>query len=487
LCFIFWELDFGLIGASFVKGSAISIEILLIVFGAIWLLEVLKVSGKIEIIQSGLISLSKDVRVQAVLIAWLFGSLIEGVAGFGAPAALAAPLLVSIGFSPLASIVIALIANSSSVSFGAAGTPVLLGLGGLGFDSTLLGEVSKNAAIMHFFAGLFVPLIIVYFITHVFDKSRKGEARFREIIPFALFSGLAFLIPYYLLAVFVGPELPSIFGGLIGLFVVGFAAKKNFLIPKKTYSFKSHKKIGKFKGKEILFSLIPYILIVVLLSLSRIIGSWKEFLQGISLGWEEIFGFAVSYSFNPFYTPSFYFILSALVGIFIFRINKKEIKLSLKNSVNRLEKPAIALIFILALVQLFIVSEMNSLGISSIPLLLAERIGSFLGEGFVFISPFIGAFGTFIAGSNTVSNLLFGSFQAETAMALGLSIAVILALQLVGGAFGNMISIHNVLAASATVGYHGEEGTIIRKTLIVVLIYGLIVGVVGFLILSFSG
>lgn len=116
-------------------------------------------------------------------------------------------------------------------------------------------------------------------------------------------------------------------------------------------------------------------------------------------------------------------------------------------------------------------------------LILAKSISSLFGSYFVFVSPFIGVFGAFVAGSNTVSNLLFGAFQAEGAALLGLSVVLILALQVVGGAVGNMIAIHNVLAASSTVELYGKEGEIIRRTIKVCLIYALIVALIGFLLM----
>jgi len=485
LALVFWGVNVIWIGASFVKGFFLSVEILLIVFGAIWLLEILKESGKIKVIQGFLGSISEDVRVQALLIAFLFGSVIEGVAGFGTPAVLVAPLLVSLGFAPILSVVIALIGNSVPVSFGAAGTPILLGLGSLGFSGEVLGEVTRIAALLHLVGAVLIPLVIVYLVCSGFR--RKGEKTWRaflESVPFALFTGIVFGVVFYLMALFVGPELPSVVSGLVGLIIVGVAARFNFLTPKNVLVAQGvgageKKVISESRVKKVLVAILPYMLIVGLLFVTRVFDSIERVVKNVSVGWDSLFGLDLGYRFSLFYTPSFYFFLVGLISLFIFRLSYHRGFATLKRSGNKLIRPGIALVFTLALVQLFIVSSNNSLGLESMPLLLASQIGELAGRAFIFISPFVGVFGSFIAGSNTVSNLLFGSFQAGTAVAVGLSVVLVLALQVVGGAIGNMIAIHNVLVASAAVGLHDQEGRIIRRTLGVALVYALLVGLVG--------
>ncbi|MBS3071845.1 L-lactate permease [Candidatus Pacearchaeota archaeon] len=487
LVLFIWKISFVWAIASFFRGILLAIEIGLIIFGAVWLLEIYKESKAILSIQSFLVSISPDIRIQAIIIAWLFASLIEGVAGFGTPVALAAPLLVSIGFTPIASVVISLIGNSAPVSFGAAGTPILLGLGSLGFKEEVLREVATNSALMHLIAGSFVPIVIVYFITHfMVDKKDRNSRSFYKIIPFALFSGLSFTIPYYFIAAYVGMELPSIGGGVIGLLFVGFAAKFGFLVPKEKITFKHHKKLKIVRKRRIFVSIIPYLIIIIGLLVSRVVLSVKEKLNSFYLGFDSLLGLDYSYNLAVFYTPSFYFILAGIVALFLFGVNAKTRNKTVKETLGKIKKPIIALIFALALVQLLLISGNNIFGIGSIPLILANSLADLTGKNYVIIAPFVGLLGAFIAGSNTVSNLLFGSFQGQIAISLGISVALVLALQTVGGAIGNMIAIHNVLAASATVGLHGEEGRIIRKTIIVSLGYALIVGIIGFLFVLFS-
>tara|TARA_Y100000310_G_scaffold340625_1_gene437114 strand:- start:2024 stop:3571 length:1548 start_codon:yes stop_codon:yes gene_type:complete len=470
----FWQIPIILTLASFIKGTFIAIEIMLIIFGAIFFIQILKEKNQIKNLQSSLAFISEDARIQAIIIAFLFGALIEGIAGFGTPAALAAPLLVSIGFTPLLAIVLSLIANSTPVSFGAAGTPILLGLGGLGFEKDVLLEITKNTAIIHSIASFIIPIILVALVVFNLEKKDKFK-KISETIPFAIFAWLSFIIPYLIVAIFIGPELPAIIAGFLSLIIIGTSAHYGFLVPKNKIILKKSKK--KLSLKKMTMVLSPYLIIIVLLTLSRIIQPLKEILISIPLSWTNILNTNLNYTFLPFFTPSFYFFISALFCIFIFRANLKETSSAFLKSLNKIKTPLIALIFALALVQLLLISE--------IPLTLASSLSNLNKELFILLSPFIGALGSFITGSNTVSNLLFGSFQFETAKSLGLPIILILALQVVGGAIGNMIAIHNVLAAQATVGLKGQEGTIIRKTIIVSLIYGLIAGIIGIIIFSF--
>ena len=187
----------------------------------------------------------------------------------------------------------------------------------------------------------------------------------------------------------------------------------------------------------------------------------------------------------PFYTPSFYFIISVLICLIFYKATKEDFLVSISKSFNKIKLPFVTLVFAVALVQILIISSNNNSNLPGIPLLLAESIASVTKESFFFVSPFIGAFGSFIAGSNTVSNLLFGSLQSEIAINLGLSIALVLTLQVVGGAVGNLIAIHNVIAANSVVGLKNSEGKVIRKTIIVAIIYALVVGLIGFIISRF--
>ena len=235
IAFAVWSSPITQIAAASIHGLVTAVNLLFIVFGAVLLLNTLKSCGDIHAKRQGFVDISPDRRVQAVIIAWLFGSFIEGAAGFGAPAAIAAPLLVAIGFPAMAAVVVALVIQSTPVSFGAVGTPVLVGVNtGLSGQTEVLALVESlgisyeaylkligvTVATFHGIVGTFVPLVMVALLTKYFGKRRSfGEGL--AIWKYALFAGLAFTIPSSILARLLGPEFPSLLGRWSG-FVLSF-------------------------------------------------------------------------------------------------------------------------------------------------------------------------------------------------------------------------------------------------------------------------
>lgn len=221
--------------------------LLYIIFGAILLLNTLQESGAISTIRKGFINVTPDRRIQVVIIAWLFGSFIEGSAGFGTPAAVAIPLLVGLGFPSMAAVMSGMIIQSTPVSFGAVGTPILIGINsGLSADPTIqifaieagfknwnvfLETIGFRVALLHTITGTLVPLFVIALMTRFFSKNRS-YAEGLKVWRFALLAAFAMTLPYLAVARWLGPEFPLLFGGLIGLGLVMFAAKKGFLMPK---------------------------------------------------------------------------------------------------------------------------------------------------------------------------------------------------------------------------------------------------------------
>ncbi|MBI2107748.1 L-lactate permease [Candidatus Woesearchaeota archaeon] len=491
IALVFWKMPLNLVGAATGKGILIALDISLIIFGAIFLLKLLEISGAITAIDLALKGISPDRRIQAVIIAFLFGALIEGASGFGTPAAIAAPLLVSIGFPALAAVIIALVANSTPVTFGAVGTPILIGIKSA-VDVDIAG-VAVYSALIHAIIGTFIPLALACILTKLFGKNKSFKEGM-EIWPFALWCGICFTIPYFLTAYFLGPEFPSLIGAMAALGIVTYTTKKGFLAPKKNWDFPpakswpdewktSHQALHQKKKIHLSKAALPYVFAVLALLLTRLnqlpLGEW---LRSISLNVPYIFGVKIDYSLIPLYSPFAIFIAAGIFSLFVFNLKNREVWLSAAGSFRKIEKPFLALVFAVGLVQILIMSKANEAGLPGMPIALAQGISGFAGSLYPLIAPFIGLFGSFIAGSNTVSNLLFGAFQHETALALGLPPLIILALQAVGGAVGNMIAIHNIIAASATVGLHGEEGRIIRINLIPAFIYALLAGIIGLIL-----
>ncbi|MFH1884922.1 MAG: L-lactate permease [Planctomycetota bacterium] len=517
LALLVWKVPGLRVAAASVNGLVIAGKLLYIIFGAILLLNTLQESGGLRAIRKGFTDITPDRRIQVIIIAWLFGSLMEAVAGFGTPAAICVPLLVGLGFPPLAAVVSGMIIQSTPVSFGAAGTPILVGVNdGLSSGQTVrdyasqmgwsqwtdfLGMIGAKVALLHAIAGVLVPLIVVCFLTRFFGKNKS----FREglaVWKFALFAGLAMIIPYVIVAHTLGPEFPSLFGSLVGLAIVTTAARKGFLMPPKEELWEFDKKEGwdpEWFGKieisvddkndktmSLIKAWLPYLFVALLLFLTRLKAlplaewvAWKVTLP-------NLFGTDIAPSFKPLYLPGTIFIVVSIITLFLHKINWASYKRAWAGSVKTALAASIALVFTVPMVQVFINSDGGAADYAEMPIALAEGIAALAGSAWPIFAPFIGGIGAFVAGSNTISNMMFSLFQFDVGRRIGVDPTWIVALQAVGGAAGNMICVHNVVAASAVVGLLGKEGLVIRRTLLPFVYYSLLVGAVGYSIVWYS-
>jgi lactate permease len=472
---LYWKVAPLIIIAASIKGILIATEILLIILGAIFFLNVMKESSYIVAIEYHLTRISRDRRIQAILFTWVFGSFLEAAAGFGTPAAIVAPLLVVLGFPALAAVAMALVANSTAVTFGAVGTPLIHGLKDIPISLQALGY---QTTLLHI-TGIIVPsMIILVMLSFVNQPWSKKIKVWKEIIPYSLWAGACFLIPYVLSSKYLSPEFPSLIASLVGGGLLLFTTKKKFLVPKKEWHF-PHESPKKIKNPNVSFlrATLPYLLVSLLLIITRLpsLGIKNILLKGgIPFTMSGI-----EYSFNIFYSPGFLFLL---VGIVFALKHKEKIKTPFSSAFQKLERPYITIIFLTAFVQILINSGINLSGKQAIPIVMANAAAGVFGSIWPFIAVFVGGIGAFITGSATVSNLLFGNFQYETSLLLGLSPILILAIHSIGGAIGNMISINNVVTASAIVGLHGEDYKIIRKTIIPFFVYGIIAGAIALII-----
>ncbi|MGM0519789.1 MAG: L-lactate permease [Campylobacterota bacterium] len=507
IAFVVWEVSFNRVIASTIQGLLITVAVLWIIFGAILLLNTLKHSGAIAIIRQGFNNISPDRRIQVIIIAWLFGSFIEGASGFGTPAAIAAPLLVAIGFPAMAAVMVGMMIQSTPVSFGAVGTPILIGVNkgldaqGIGVSLESLGSswdvylqvITSQVAITHAIVGTLIPLFMTVMLTRFFGEN-KSWFEGLSIIPFAIFAGLAFTIPYALTGVFLGAEFPSLIGALVGLPIVMFAAKKGFLVPKKSWDFAPKEKwpvhwVSKLEMKldvvsaKVPMSLtkawIPYVLVAVILVITRVSDEAKAFVQSWIIPFKNILGENLGYSITPLYLPGGILVFVALVTYFLHKMEFKEMKAAISDSSKVMLGAGFVLVFTIPLVRILINSGINESGFESMPVAMANFVATAVGDIYPLFAPMVGALGAFIAGSNTVSNMMLAQYQFGVADALGVSTAFMVALQAVGAAAGNMIAIHNVVAASATVGLLDQEGQTLRRTIIPTIYYCLLAGIIG--------
>tara|TARA_R110000796_G_scaffold244497_1_gene367592 strand:+ start:4142 stop:5836 length:1695 start_codon:yes stop_codon:yes gene_type:complete len=502
-----WDMSLNRVLASTLQGLIITLGLLWIIFGAILLLNTLKHSGGITAIRAGFATISPDRRIQAIIIAWLFGCFIEGASGFGTPAAIAAPLLVAIGFPAMAAVLMGMLVQSTPVSFGAVGTPILVGVT-TGLDSVGIGAelaaqgsswdaylmlISAKVAIIHAIVGTVMPLIMVLMLTRYFGKEKSWRAGF-EVLPFALFAGLAFTIPYLLTGVFLGPEFPSLLGGLVGLGIVTTAARFGFLVPKTTWDFADRKdwpsewlgsiemKLDELTAKPMgsFRAWLPYMLVGVILVISRVFPEATALFRSVSFSASNLLGeTGISAGIEPFYLPGGILVLVVLATFVLHRMQVKQLASAIKESSDVLLSAGFVLLFTVPMVRILINSGVNASDLPSMPIAMASFAADSVGGVYPLVAPMIGALGAFLAGSNTVSNMMFSQFQFGVATNLGLSTALIVAVQAIGAAAGNMVAIHNVVAASATVGLLGREGATLRKTIWPTLYYVLATGLIA--------
>lgn len=498
LGFFFWGMDLLTLTAYSLAGLFSSIEVLIIIFGAILVMNTLKMSGGMSAINNGFRSISPDARVQAIIIGFLFVSFIEAAAGFGTPAALAAPLMMSLGFPPVAAVVVALICDSACVAFGAIGTPVVQAITCMGpqiATDAFIGEMSLWTAIPHAVVMLILPFMAVAVMCKFFSKEKSVKPAL-QVLPFALFAGVCFAVPYVLINIFVGYEFPSLFGSLIALVITVIAAKCKFLTPKTVWHFgpeseweeswKATKlpEAPKQSKISLVRAWVPYVLIALILVATRIPAlGIKGLLNDASsifvIRTGDLFGVEnTAFTLKWAYVPGTVFILIALVTVFLHKMKGSDVKKAWAASFSQVSGAAIALVFGLAMVQILRYSGSNDVAsdeMKSMIFYMAQALSKVGSVVYVIFSPVIGVLGAFISGSNTVAVTLFANLQEQAASNLGLNTAIIVAANTIGGSIGNMICVNNVVAACATAGTMGREGKIIRINAIPAVIYTVIV------------
>jgi len=510
LALLIWQVPVAVVAAASVNGIIVAATLIFIIFGAIALLNTLQESGGLHAIRAGFTGISADRRVQVIIIAWLFGSFIEGSAGFGTPAAVAVPLLAGLGFPAMAAVIAGMIIQSTPVSFGAAGTPILVGVNtGLSNDpavlqfvsdtdfstfAVLLDSIAVKVALLHAVAGTVVPLIVVSMMTGLFGATRSFAEGLRAW-KFALFAALAMTVPYFLAAVILGPEFPALLGGLCGLAIVVTAAHHNFLTPKDEWHFADKARwLPEWSGTiqirsdeipdrkiGIASAWSPYLVVATLLVITRLDAlPFKSLMQGAAIRVADLFGTHIAINVAPLYLPGTIFLIAVLCTFFLHRMSRPALGRALKKSGRTALQASMALIFTVPMVQVFINTDGGAAGFDRMPIALADGVAALAGSAWPLFATFIGGLGAFVAGSNTVSNMMFSSFQFGVGQRIGVDPTWVVALQAVGGAAGNMICVHNVVAASAVVGMLGREGLVIRRTFFPFVYYALITGSLGY-------
>lgn len=418
--------------------------ILWIVFPALALYELQVRSGAMDRIRQALLAVSDDRRILTILIAWFFGLFMEGAAGFGAPVALAAPLLVGIGHTPVRAVSLALIGHAAGVSFGAVGTPVLTQLEIIDLPPV---DLAAGTALLHVLAGWFLLACLVRLAGGVPMSWRDWALGF--------WAAFCFLVPFFLLAWLVGPELPTLGGAMIGGAAFLMAVRRR----------------GRPEGEGLgrLLDLVPYGVILGLVLATRLVPGVPSLLRSVEIGWSLAGSFKGM--FQPLYHPGTILMLGLLLGALLTGKSRYLPGAALAAAV-RLGPVSVALVAMLALSRVMLHSGMIHV--------LAGQAAT-TGAAWPLLAPAVGALGTFVTGSATASNILFTEFQAGTAAALSLPLLPMVAAQGFGAAVGNIICPHNIIAGGATVGLKGREGEVLAQTAGACAIYALAGGLLTWL------
>ncbi len=517
----YFNTDFTLISANIIAGILSAITPISIVAGAILLNRMIYLSGSEDIIRRWLERISKNQVAQLMIIGWAFAFMIEGASGFGTPAAIAAPILVGLGFNPLKVAMLALVMNSVPVSFGAVGTPTWFGFSNLGLDDATLLETGKITALIHFVAAFIIPPMALRFIVS------WGEIRKNYL--FVLISTLSCTVPYFLLAQW-NYEFPALVGGAIGLImsvvvarfglglataeqkvaktaVAGEAAALGDADSMNMTSMSSQATTsGTSKQSQpdnqavstgqILKAMTPTILLIAILIVTRIkqLGIKSMLTDGtelftVSFGplgnfslskalilkLSHILGTDVTWAYKTLYVPALIpFLLVVLISIPLFKLQGNIVKQMFSETASRIKMPFIALVGALIMVKLMMTGGENS------PIMTTgQAFSDLMGTSWQYVGAYLGALGAFFSGSATVSNLTFGAIQQTIALNVGLPQTTILALQSVGGAMGNMVCINNIIAVSTILGIANKEGYIIKRTVIPMIAYGIVAAIMS--------
>ncbi|OIR07689.1 L-lactate permease [mine drainage metagenome] len=451
-----------------------------IIVTAVFLYKVTVKTGQFDIIRSSVISVTEDQRLQMLLVGFSFGAFLEGAAGFGAPVAITAALLVGLGFNPLYAAGLCLITNTAPVAFGAMGIPIIVAGQVTGIDAFKIGAM----------AGRQLPLlsiIIPFWVIMIMD----GWRGVRETWPAILVCGATFAVTQYLTSNFIGPELPDITSALVSL--VSLTVFLKFWKPRNIFRFPGQEVTIKAEShtlNQVLKAWSPFIILTLFVTIWSLKPFKALFAKGGDLMWTVIntpvpmldklvikmqpivnapTPYPAIYSFNWLAATGTAILLAAIVTVLVLRMKPADAIKTFGSTLFDLKWPIFSIGMVLAFAFIANYSGLSA----TLALLLAGT-----GAAFPFFSPFLGWIGVFLTGSDTSSNALFCNLQANTAHQIGVSDTLMVAANSTGGVTGKMISPQSIAVATAAVGLVGHEGDLFRFTLKHSLMLAGIVGVI---------
>lgn len=445
-----------------------------IIITAVFLYKITVKTGQFDIIRASVISITEDQRLQMLLVGFSFGAFLEGAAGFGAPVAITAALLVGLGFNPLYAAGLCLIANTAPVAFGAMGIPILVAGQVSNLDPYHIGQV----------AGRQLPIlsiIVPFWLVAMMD----GMRGIKQTYPAVLVAGVSFAVTQFITANFIGPELPDVTSALVSLICLSAFLKK--WQPVEIFTFQGMKKPEARKENEYTTAQVvkawsPFAILTVCVSLWTIKGVQKVLdMATIKIEWPGLHNlvlkaapivaeptpYAAVYKLNFLSAVGTAILLAAIVSMVILKMKPAE---AVKTFGEVLYELRLSILSIGLVLGFAFVANYSGLS-STLALLLAGT-----GALFPFFSPFLGWVGVFLTGSDTSANALFGSLQASTANQLGITPELTVAANTTGGVTGKMISPQSIAVACAAVGLEGKESDLFRFTVKHSLIFCVFVG-----------
>ena len=466
---VIWKQNVLDVFTAFLEGMVMAIwPICLVIIAAIFVYNLVVHTKYMEVIKQMLASVSKDQRILVLIISWGFGAFMEGMAGFGTAVAIPAGILVALGFEPIFAAVVCLVANTTPVAFGSIGIPAVTAINITGLDPV---STAASIVVQLTIMNILVPFFLVAMVGK--HKGKSFSESFKGVGLITLLSSLSFLIPQYLTARLLGPELPSILGSVICMAVTVVATRKfskgetDFDIPMndtKTESVSTHKAF---------VACSPFILVLLFLVFTS---SMFPFIKGpLSTVKSSIMIYtgkgAAPYTFSWLVTPGVLIILAGIIGGLIQKCPFGEIISVLGKSIVQMVKTVITIISVIATAKI--------MGYSGMTQEIADYMVKVTGNMYPLIAPLIGAIGTFVTGSTTSSSVLFAKLQASTAGTLNMSQIWLVAANTVGSTAGKIVSPQSIAVATAAANIVGEESKILNSVvkyfIIFIIIYGLVV------------
>lgn len=451
-----------------------------IIIAAVFLYKITVKTGQFDIIRASVLSVTEDQRLQMLLVGFSFGAFLEGAAGFGAPVAITAALLVGLGFNPLYAAGLCLIANTAPVAFGAMGIPIIVAGQVTGLDPFAIGAKAGHQL-------PFLSVLVPFWLVMMMD----GLKGVRQTWPAVLVAGGSFAVTQYFTSNYIGPELPDITSALVSLVCLTLFLK--VWQPREIFTFAgrhapSPRQASGFSLGRIARAWGPFLILTALVTLWSLKPFKALFAKGGALEhWVLKFHVphldnlviktapivAVDKPYEALYKLDLLsavgtaIFVAALLSIALLRFRPAQAVAAFGETLAELRRPILSIGMVLAFAFVANYSGMSS----TLALCLANT-----GKAFPFFSPFLGWLGVFLTGSDTSSNALFSALQASTAHQLGVSDILLVAANTTGGVTGKMISPQSIAVACAAVGLVGKEADLFRFTLKHSLIFCSLVG-----------